>query len=319
MKLLHRSTKLSTHSIPDMRALLAFLFSCSFLLIQAQEVKLTESDSVAEVNQHRLKLLSYTLGGGYVVSMSGLYFAWYKDYPQSSFHFHNDNKDWLQMDKVGHSVTAYQVGRYGYDAFRWAGMPEKKAVWIGGSLGFVFLFTVEVFDGFSAEWGASPGDLIANTAGASLFIGQQLLWKEQRISLKFSYHKTSYRQYNPDLLGSNTLESIVKDYNGQTYWLAVNPKSFLPESSKFPSWLDLAIGYNAEGMVGSANPADFYPVPQFNPRRVWLFSPDINLRKIPTKNKTLKLVLTALSFIKVPLPAIAYDKQDHFQFHWFYF
>ncbi|MBZ0243472.1 MAG: YfiM family protein, partial [Bacteroidales bacterium] len=199
-----------------MRALLAFLFSFSFLLVQSQEIKLSESDSVDRVNHRRLNFLNYSLGEAYVVSMSGLYFAWYKDYPQSSFHFHNDNKDWLQMDKVGHSVTAYQIGRYGYDAYRWAGMPEKKAVWIGGSIGFVFLFTVEIFDGFSAEWGASPGDLIANAAGTGLFIGQQLLWKEQRLSLKFSYHNTSYRQYNPGLLGNNKLESIIKDYNGMT-------------------------------------------------------------------------------------------------------
>jgi len=302
-----------------MRVFLTFLFSCCFLLVQAQEIKLVESDSVAKINHKRLNFVSYSLPALYAVSMSGLYFAWYKAYPQSSFHFHNDNSEWLQMDKVGHGVTAYQVGRYGYDVFRWAGMPEKKAIWIGGSVGFAFLFTVEIFDGFSAEWGASPGDLIANAAGTGLFIGQQLLWKEQRISLKFSYHATDYRQYNPNLLGSNSIESILKDYNGQTYWLAVNPKSFLPESSKFPSWLDLAFGYNAEGMVGGINPADFNPVPHFNPRRVWLFSPDINLRKIPTKSKGLKFVLTALSFIKVPLPAIAYDKQDNFQFHWIYF
>lgn len=302
-----------------MRVLLAFLLGFIFVLSQAQEVKQLANDSVSQVNTKRLRVLSYSLGGGYVLSMSGLYFAWYRDYPQSSFHFHNDNSEWLQMDKVGHGVTAYQVGRYGYDAFRWAGMPEKKAVWIGGSIGFAFLFTVEIFDGFSAEWGASPGDLIANAAGTGLFIGQQLLWKEQRISLKFSYHATDYRQYNPGLLGNNNIESILKDYNGQTYWLTVNPKSFLPESSKFPTWLDLAFGYNAEGMVGSVNPADFNPVPQFNPRRVWLFSPDINLRKIPTKSKGLRFVLTALSFIKIPLPTIAYDKQDHLQFHWIYY
>lgn len=302
-----------------MRLLLAFLFGFSFLLVQGQEIRQINNDSIAKVKNKRSKFISYSLPALYAVSMSGLYFAWYKDYPQSSFHFHNDNDEWLQMDKVGHGVTAYQVGRYGYDVFRWSGMPEKKAVWIGGSIGFAFLFTVEIFDGFSAEWGASPGDLIANAAGTSLFIGQQLLWKEQRISLKFSYHETNYRQYNPGLLGHNSVESILKDYNGQTYWLAVNPKSFLPESSKFPGWLDLAIGYNAEGMTGSIDPADFNPVPHFNPRRVWLFSPDINLRKIPTKNKGLKIILTALSFIKIPLPTLAYDKQDHLQFHWFYF
>ena len=36
-----------------------------------------------------------------------------------------------------------------------------------------FLTTVETLDGFSEEWGASWGDLIANTSGTFVFIGQE--------------------------------------------------------------------------------------------------------------------------------------------------
>ncbi|MBU1370696.1 MAG: YfiM family protein [Bacteroidetes bacterium] len=305
-----------------MRAFLTLLLISALFGLQAQQISLNENYSDSTSDRKRLNQLSYALAGGYALSMTGLYFLWYDGYPQSNFHFFNDNNEWLQMDKVGHATTAYQVGRYGYDAFRWAGMPENKAVWIGGTVGFAFLMTVEIFDGFSAEWGASSGDLIANTTGTALFIGQQLLWKEQRISLKYSYHSTQYRQYRPDLLGANWFQALLKDYNGQTYWLAVNPKSFLPESSKFPSWLDLAFGYSARGMTGaSVNSSDYNgtPIPDFNRRRVWLFSPDINLRKIPTNRKGLKFLFTALSFIKVPLPAIAFDKQEKIQFHWIYF
>ena len=57
----------------------------------------------------------------YAGSMSGLYFLWYAGYPQSSFHFYNDNAEWLQMDKAGHAASAYNVGMIGYEALRLAG------------------------------------------------------------------------------------------------------------------------------------------------------------------------------------------------------
>jgi hypothetical protein len=84
------------------------------------------------------------------------------------------------------------------------------------------LTIVEVFDGFSAEWGASTGDLIANATGTALYVSQELLWKEQRITPKFSFHSTKYAALRPDVLGSSLPEKNSKDYNGQTYWLSIN-------------------------------------------------------------------------------------------------
>jgi hypothetical protein len=45
-----------------------------------------------------------------------------------------------------------------------------------------------------------------------------------------------------------SLEQMLKDYNGQTYWLSVNLHSFY-KGSKIPKWLNLAIGYGANGML----------------------------------------------------------------------
>jgi hypothetical protein len=84
--------------------------------------------------------------------LTGLYFLWYADYPQSSFHFVNDNRDWLQMDKLGHGMTAYYVGVSGINLMKWTGMKREKAIWYGGLQGWLFLMAVEIFDGFSAEW-----------------------------------------------------------------------------------------------------------------------------------------------------------------------
>jgi hypothetical protein len=66
----------------------------------------------------------------------------------------------------------------------------------------ICLTAVEVLDGFSSEWGASSGDIIANASGTALFVSQELLWKEQRITPKFSFH-TTYAQYRPNVLGSS--------------------------------------------------------------------------------------------------------------------
>ena len=71
----------------------------------------------------------------YAGSMITLNSMWYKNYPKSKFHFFNDNHEWLQMDKIGHSTTAYHTGRLGYELFKYAGLNEKQATWAGGKIG----------------------------------------------------------------------------------------------------------------------------------------------------------------------------------------
>ncbi len=183
------------------------------------------------LNKKRLGVVLGSQGFFYAASLAILYQTWYKDYPQSSFHWFNDNDEWMQIDKVGHATTSAYLGKFGYEFYRYAGVKRKKAIWLGGSVGFFYLTIIEILDGFSAQWGASWGDVVANASGAGLFIGQQLLWDEQRFHLKWSYHPTDYAQYNPNLLGSTGLESILKDYNGQTYWLSGNIKSFMKKKN----------------------------------------------------------------------------------------
>ncbi|MBN2173771.1 MAG: hypothetical protein JW731_06555, partial [Bacteroidales bacterium] len=82
------------------------------------------------------KRLTAVIGGQafiYGTSLALLYQAWYKDYPQSSFHWINDNGEWMQVDKIGHATTSYYFGKFGYEFYRWAGVKRKPAIWIGGS------------------------------------------------------------------------------------------------------------------------------------------------------------------------------------------
>jgi uncharacterized protein YfiM (DUF2279 family) len=98
--------------------------------------------------------------------MIGLNELWYKDYPKSKFHFFNDNKQWLQMDKIGHMYSCYYEGLAGIEMMKWAGYSQKEYSLIGGAYGFFIQTSVEILDGFSKEWGASPGDMTANLLGA---------------------------------------------------------------------------------------------------------------------------------------------------------
>lgn len=270
------------------------------------------NDSANQVNKARLN--GIIIGGSalYAGSMTGLYHLWYKDYPQGRFHFNNDNEEWLFMDKAGHVTSSYYLGLIGYESLKWAGLNEKKSAWFGGSLGFVYLSVIEILDGHSVGWGASAGDLIANGTGSVLFIGQQLAWKEQRMVMKWSFHMTDYAQYNPGQLGNSFVTRMIKDYNGQTMWLSGNISSFLKKESKFPKWLNIAIGYGAEGMTGArANPTTVngIPIPQFERYRQFYLAPDIDLSRIRTKHQALNYALKALNFIKFPLPALEFSNK----------
>lgn len=259
----------------------------------------------------------------YAASMTGLYFAWYADYPQSKFHFYNDNGEWLQMDKMGHGTTSYIVGSFGYELLRDAGLDETRSIWYGGTLGLAFLTTVEVFDGLSDGWGFSWGDMAANTLGCGLFVGQQFLWHEQRITLKYSFHTTEFADYRPDLLGSNILQQTIKDYNGQTIWASFNVKSlFLKKESKFPAWLNFAFGYGATGMTGGFDNVLVYndtPIPPYERQRQFYFSLDVDFTKIPTNNKVLKYTFKVLNIFKMPFPTIEYNTGGDWVWHWIYF
>ena len=272
---------------------------------------------------NRKKFVLVTVAGtsAYALSIAGLYGLWYKDYPQSSFHFFNDNQEWLQMDKCAHVTASYYIGRIGYSALRWSGVQEKKAIWYGGMTGFVYLAAIETMDGFSKEWGASPYDVVANTLGTALFISQQLAWHEQKFVMKYSFHTSPYAQYNPDKLGGTTLQRMVKDYNGQTYWISANISSLGLQHTRFPKWLNVAAGYSAEGMTGGfSNPDEVngVPVPYSERYRQFFLAADIDLSRITVKSKTLKLILNTIGFIKIPMPTIEFNKNG-VKFHPLYF
>lgn len=251
-------------------------------------------------------------------SLVGLNQLWYADYARSKFHFFNDNEEWLQMDKAGHAYSSYQMGRFSAEALKWSGASQKKQLY-GAGVGFVFLTAVEVMDGLSSEWGFSIGDVVANASGTALYVSQELLWKEQRIQPKFSFHRTQFAKYRPNVLGSSFSEEILKDYNGQTYWLSVNLHSFAKES-KIPKWLNFAVGYGADGMItGNGENSDLLLIPQSDKYRQFYLSFDLDLTKIPTKSHFLKTFFSVFNSLKIPAPTLEYSGNEGFRAHIFYF
>lgn len=247
-------------------------------------------------------------------ALIGLNSLWYKDHPRSSFHTINDLNGWEKMDKLGHVFTAYQLGRVGADLLHWSGVSKKDQLIYGATLGFTFLTAVEILDGYSTEWGFSWSDVGANALGTGLYVGQELLWEEQRIQLKFSFHETKYAEQRPDKLGSTFLEQVLKDYNGQTYWLSANLHSFFKDS-KLPKWLNLAVGYGAEGMLTGENEHVNNMFTKADRYQQFFLSFDVNLTKINTESDVLRTIFSVLNVIKIPLPTIEINSKKGAVFH----
>ena len=298
--------------------LVGLLLLCS-LLFQPFELY------AQELNKKRLYLVGGGALTGYTVLLTGLNQAWYVNYPKSSFHFINDSREWMQVDKFGHAWTSYVYGLAGVELMKWTGMERKKAIWIGGLAGTLFQTPIEILDGFSAEWGASASDLIANSVGSALVISQELAWDEQRLLFKYSCHLTDYARLRPNLLGNSLPERVLKDYNGQTYWLSASPGSFNPDSF-WPDWLCISLGYGANGMLGGYRNwwydgngqliGAYASLPRY---RQYYLSLDIDLQKLPVKNPFLKRALKVVNCIKIPAPAFSWSERHGLRFHPLYF
>ena len=264
----------------------------------------------------------------YGATLVALNKAWYQQYEKTSFHTFNDAGEWLQVDKVGHGWTAYNTSRGATATWQWAGLPHNKAVWIGSLSGFTYLTVIELLDAQSASWGWSWADMGANTFGSSIFAAQELLWNKQKIQFKFSALKTNYNnRLEPraqSLFGNALAERLLKDYNAQTYWLSFNLKSFVPKSN-LPAWLNVSVGYGADGLWGGFENKAFdkegnitFDRADIKRYRQWYIAPDVDFTKIKTKSKVLKKAFTFLNILKFPAPALEYS-QGKLKGHWFFF
>lgn len=284
------------------RILLALLLSLTSIFTHAQ------SDSTK-----RLKPLLIGTGIAYTGALIGLNELWYSDFERESFHFFNDHNEWKQLDKAGHFFAAFQLSSGGYRSLKWANVSDKKSILWGAIFSAIVLTPIEVFDGFSTAYGASYTDIIANTAGASFFYFQQSKWGEIKIHPKFSFRQTQFPSQRPELLGNGFHEELLKDYNGQSYWLSFDISKF--SKTNFPKWLNIAVGYGATNMV-AARDAQSQSL-GYNPQRQFYLAVDFDFNEYQFKSKLLNTLMFFINMIHLPAPTL--ELSDKLKFHFIYY
>lgn len=249
-------------------------------------------------------LLSSTYAGISVYT----YYSWYYQYNSGKFHFFDDSREWLAMDKVGHFFSAYSLTNFNSDLLKNCSQSRIASP----IMTFSYLASIEVMDGFSEGWGFSISDLLFDLAGimAASFLHDD-------VQFKFSFHQTKWANQRPELLGNNLGQQILKDYNGQTYWISM---PFSRIDNYLPDFLMFSFGYGAEAMIyGSSYEQDII-LPELNSYRQFYLSLDINWWKII--NQTIigkwKYIFYPLKYIKTPMPTIELS-QKKLKFHSFYF
>jgi len=269
------------------------------------------------------KYIAILITAAYLISLLWLSSVWYSTY--IVFHFFDDVFEWEYLDKLGHFFASFHLGLFFYKIF---GDPRNlnrslQKKWFCFS-GFLLLLPIEILDGFSLNYGASPADLLANGLGG-LFCYCYITFKVLSDTLpKFSFHTTTFGIIRPELLGSNIFQQTIKDYNGQTYWLLLDVNKIL-DTKILPSWLMLTIGYGAEGLLGGhdnvweakgGETKDYSSVART--RRVFI-SIDINANNLREKSKLLNYLLAPFVLLKFPAPALEFNFERGIIFHPIYF
>lgn len=279
-----------------------FLILIVTLTSNAQNSFFEHSDSL---NKGRLIGVTAGIAGAWGGSILGLSQVWYDGVDKTKWHTFDDSGNWLQMDKVGHFYTAHKINQLTTDLYRWSGYDRRKSLWIGTGVGMGYQTTLEMFDAYSAEWGFSWSDMAANTLGSASYLTQQLIWDEERIIPKFSYSPSKFASIRPEVLGGTFAESLLKDYNGQTYWLSFSPGTFF-KNSKIPKWACISLGYSAhEKLVGSESEyIDVQSGITYHEQREYILSLDIDFSRIPAKRPWVKTLLKQFNYLKVPFPSL---------------
>jgi hypothetical protein len=279
------------------------------------------TDTAVRLRKGRLAAVVATESALYAGSMAYMQFIWYDGVPRVPFEFYNDTAGFLQVDKFGHAYGAYLQSYLGYHALRWAGVPKKKALLYGGTLGFVLQAPIEIWDGMYEGWGFSWGDVAANTVGTSLFLVQEALFDEQRVRYKLSFSASPYARQANGYLGTTALGQFFNDYNGHTYWLSM-PLNRIVRSQKIPDWLCVSVGYSANGMFGEFQNIRYYRgtwIPDTQRYRQFLLSLDVDFTKVKTRSRFLNGLFKSLFLLKMPFPTLEINTQGQVRAYGLYY
>jgi hypothetical protein len=309
--------------MPEMEKLILRIFIIFFLIfpfiVRADEIE-TKADTTKIEKKAIYKSLAFV--GGYTAgSIYILGNTWYKDKEKVPFHFYNDSRGYLQVDKFGHMYGSYVYSYIGYHGLLKLGATRKEALVFGSTLGFILQFPIEIMDGIHEGYGFSWGDIVANSFGSVLVSGQELLFNEQLIKYKFSYWESVYSRNSNGYFGQTTMSRLLNDYNGHSYWFSM-PLNKVVFRKRLPDWLNIAVGYGANGMYGEfENISSFngVTIPETERYRQYLLSLDIDWTKIRTNSDFLKFLFKGMTFIKLPFPTLEYNSKGEFKGYWIYY
>lgn len=298
------------------RALVVVLLGPALAVAGAEEGAM-EGDSLPPRRMAWNEAVAYT--SAYLTgSMAILGFTWYRDRDIVAFHFYDDNRGFLQVDKFGHAFGSHVYSFIGLRYFQAAGYAQREAILLGGAVGVILQTPIELMDGIHEGYGFSWGDMAANAAGSALVMGQEWIFSEQVARFKFSYLPSLEAEEAQDTFGKSAWERPLKDYNGQAYWLSV-PLDHDQRNPFLPEWLCLSFGYGANGMysefenAGTVGGSGLTKMARY---REYLLSLDVEWSRIKTDTPWLKALLRGLAFFKMPFPALVYDSRGRLGGYW---
>ena len=295
-----------------------FLIAISLILNKNLLYATSQTDSSKTI----IKIINIGVPSAAVISLVGINEVWYKNYARSDFHFFDDLKEWNGMDKIGHACTSYQLNKISHSLFEKNNI--KKPLLKSSVYTFGYMLGVELLDGYSTEWGFSIYDVIGNGFGTILYTFQERKFKNQPFKIKFSSNKSTYASCRPSLLGENRLQQILKDYNGQTYWLTFNYNELWNKRIKLFDYIDFAFGYSIDGFTGGHNNPEISSCNCLindcnNLKRTsqFIFSVDLNTSKIKNKHPILGKFLLPFDIVKIPFPAFILNNSKNFKLIYF--
>ena len=239
------------------------------------------------------------VGTAFVGANLGLYEyfrrAWWSGERADGLWVNWEGHQWFRgQDKLGHAWGGYHLTRVSDALLRAACVREPAAVWWGAAYAAAFQLQIEVWDGLQADYGFSPPDLIANSAGAALAVAQHFRPALRAVKPTVSYNPTA--AYDKRI---GELRPTV-DYSGQTYWLSFDVDSLLPAAAKpfWPSLLRLSVGHSITDWIDPVTGDERYA------RRKIVLSVDLDPGKLPGDHPLWKRVKHELSYYRFPAPAL---------------
>ena len=239
----------------------------------------------------RLAIVSGTLLGAIAAVHIYQSNGWWKN-NRAPFHFREDLKYALSVDKLGHfhgaSGGTYIISK----SLRWTNLSETKSLWYGALGSLLFQTYIEVEDGFSV-WGFDRVDFASDVAGAFFPVAKHYSPFLQNFDVRFSYHPSPNLDQPGAFPGQKHI--LLDDYEGQTIWLSLRVFDLLPKSAQpyWPPFLRIAMGYGTRKILAA------------DPYSVLFIGVDLDMtRIIPQTSSFLITVSEVLNHFLLPLPAV---------------